>query len=72
MEILLVSFLMYVIFMSPLPHSIEFRHSSSPFCKNHKKPKVDKKILTCETRLHWLRDLYFPRTDAQNSQYIVN
>ena len=46
MEILLISFLMYVIFISSLSHSIEFRHSSSPLCKNHKKPKVDKKILT--------------------------
>ena len=27
---------------------LEFRHSS-PLCKNHKKPKVDKKSQTCET-----------------------
>ena len=28
---------------------LEFRHSSPPLCKNHKKPKVDKKSQTCET-----------------------
>ena len=33
----------------PCPILIEFRHSSPPLCKNHKKPEVDKKIQACET-----------------------
>ena len=28
---------------------LEFRHSSPPLCKNHKKPEIDKKIQACET-----------------------
>ena len=31
------------------PILLEFRHFSPPFCKNHKKPEVDKKIRACET-----------------------
>ena len=31
------------------PILLEFRHFSPPFCKNHKKPEVDKKIQACET-----------------------
>ena len=31
------------------PILLEFRHSSPPLCKNHKKPEVDKKIQVCET-----------------------
>ena len=33
----------------PCPILLEFRHSSAPICKNHKKPEVDKKIQACET-----------------------
>ena len=33
----------------PCPILLEFRHSSPPLCKNHKKPEVDKKIQACET-----------------------
>ena len=64
-EILLVSFLMYHItpglllsicrsltaqeHQHPCPILLEFRHSSPPLCKNHKKHNVDKKIQICET-----------------------
>ena len=33
----------------PSPILLEFRHSSPPLCKTHKKPEVDKKIQACET-----------------------
>ena len=33
----------------PYPILLEFRHSSSPLCKNDKKREVDKKIQACET-----------------------
>ena len=33
----------------PCPILLEFRHSSPPQCKNHKKPEIDKKIQKCET-----------------------
>ena len=31
------------------PILLDFRHFSPPFCKNHKKAEVDKKIQACET-----------------------
>ena len=33
----------------PSPILLEFRHSSAPRCKNHKKPEVDKNIRAWET-----------------------
>ena len=32
-----------------LSHSVRVHHSFPSLCKNHKKPKVDKKIQACET-----------------------
>ena len=50
----------------------EFRHSSPPFCKNHKKPEVNRKIQACETYTltkNFVFSCIF--TDGQNSQYLV-
>ena len=53
------------------PILLEFHHSSPTLCKNYKNPDVDKKIQAYARHLHSPGALYFPRVDAQNSQYLV-
>ena len=57
-------------YQHPCPILLGFWHSSSPICKNYKKPEVDKNSNMQDT-FTLTGDLYFPRTDAQNSQYLV-